>query len=73
VSAQLDDFKSLVFHGNSNKTVTSSQDKGHRAAMETFFRAIESGQPFPIPWDQLLENTQATIQLNQELWGWPAS
>lgn len=68
-SALIDDFKKILFHGVAGKAIASAQDKGHRAALETFFNSIQSGTSFPTPWPDLLSTTRATIELHNEIWG----
>jgi predicted dehydrogenase len=62
--AVLDDFRrlQLVRHGR-KRTFTSHfrQEKGHRAQLEAFFRAIRSGTEAPIPFDEIVATTLATL------------
>jgi hypothetical protein len=44
-----------------------SQDKGHRAAWQTFLAAIRTGAPPPIPYDHLLGVTRATLAAVESL------
>lgn len=67
-SATLNDFKDLRFFGAPGGE-SARQDKGHKAALETFLTAVRTGQSFPIPWDQLVETTEACIRLDDEVWG----
>jgi predicted dehydrogenase/threonine dehydrogenase-like Zn-dependent dehydrogenase len=39
------------------------QDKGHRAQIENWLRAVRSGGPAPIPLDELLEVSRWTLRL----------
>jgi predicted dehydrogenase/threonine dehydrogenase-like Zn-dependent dehydrogenase len=41
---------------------TWSQDKGQRACAKAFIDAVRSGAPAPIPFDQLIEVAQATLE-----------
>lgn len=68
-SAVLDDFKRLILYGAKEKHLTSVQDKGHLKALELFFDSIKKGHAFPTPWEQLVETTQATIELDRDVWG----
>src|SRR5260221_12672834 len=58
-SAVLEDFKRLTFHGGSAKSISSTQDKGLRASLETFLKSIQQGISFPAPWSVLLEKPRA--------------
>jgi predicted dehydrogenase/threonine dehydrogenase-like Zn-dependent dehydrogenase len=68
-SAVLRDFEQLELYGCAGSSKLAKQDKGHSTALETFFRAIAAGESFPIPWEQLYETTQSTIELDQAVWG----
>jgi predicted dehydrogenase len=68
-SAVIDDFKKLTFHGGVGKNISSGQDKGHRAALDAFFKSIQQGISFPTPWADLLETSRAVIELDREVWG----
>ncbi len=68
-SAVLEDFKRLTFHGGSAKSISSAQDKGHRASLDTFLKSIQQGVSFPTPWSDLLETSRAVIELDREVWG----
>lgn len=39
-----------------------SQDKGHAASTAAFLAAVRAGGPAPIPWDELLEVSEATLR-----------
>ena len=39
-----------------------SQDKGHAAGMAAFLDAVRTGGPAPIPVQELLEVSEATLQ-----------
>ena len=68
-SAVIDDFKSFRMLNNSGNEVSKSSDKGHATALDAFVMAIKDGIPFPIPWEQLHETTQAAIELDREIRG----
>lgn len=53
--AVIDDFRSVTTctGGKTNRAKWSQQDKGHRAEVEAFARALGSGGPAPIPWNEL--------------------
>ena len=62
---QLDNFRVLRGYGWKNFSTMKlwSQDKGHRAEVSAFFTAIKSGGPSPVPFDEIVEVTRASIQL----------
>jgi predicted dehydrogenase/threonine dehydrogenase-like Zn-dependent dehydrogenase len=67
-SALLDDFRQLqVFDGNKTNKTGGRQDKGHRAQFEAFTNAIVAGGAPPIPQDELLLSSLATILVDESL------
>ncbi|MCC6587588.1 MAG: bi-domain-containing oxidoreductase [Bryobacterales bacterium] len=60
----LDNFRSLRGHGwpGFKKMNLWRQDKGADAMAAAFMAAVREGKPSPIPFDELLEVTQATLQ-----------
>src|SRR5579872_4327406 len=63
--AALDDFRSLelVKHGRREKIRTHfRQDKGHHAEIQKFVDAIQFGLEAPIPFDEVISSTLATLQ-----------
>ena len=60
---QLDNFRSLVGHGWSGFTKQKlwAQDKGHNAEMKALVEAVENGTTSPIPFDQIVEVTKASL------------
>jgi predicted dehydrogenase/threonine dehydrogenase-like Zn-dependent dehydrogenase len=66
--ARLDDFRTLelVRNGKVQKFKTA-QDKGHRRELELTINAIRSGEPSPIPFDELVEVTETTFLVQQAL------
>jgi len=63
--AALEDFRSLELVTSGKRKVFRSrlvQDKGHRAEWEAFARAIKSGGPPPIPYDQIFGVMRATFK-----------
>lgn len=66
--AVLEDFRrlELVRHGT-KQTLRSRlrQDKGHRAQMEAFAGAVRNRGESPIPFDQILASTLATLRAAQ--------
>jgi predicted dehydrogenase/threonine dehydrogenase-like Zn-dependent dehydrogenase len=67
-AAVLDDFRrlDLVRHGKKS-TIRSRwrQDKGHRAEWAAFAGAISAHQPAPIPFDDLVCSTLATLRIDE--------
>jgi predicted dehydrogenase/threonine dehydrogenase-like Zn-dependent dehydrogenase len=60
--AVLDDYVSLTTVRDGRKTVQSgAQDKGWKAEMAAFAKAIREGTEPPIPYDQLIGVTKATL------------
>lgn len=63
--ASLEDFRSLELVKNGHRQVLRDQlgqDKGHRAAWGAFLKAVQTtGQP-PIPYDQLIGVTRASLE-----------
>jgi predicted dehydrogenase len=60
--AILDDFVSLTtVRDGKRKEERKSQDKGWKAEMEAFAKAIRAGGAAPIPYEQLIGVTQATF------------
>jgi predicted dehydrogenase len=60
----LDDFRTLEMVTESSNTLLKSrfsQDKGHLASWKNFVKCIEEGKNPPIPYDQLIAVTQASI------------
>jgi predicted dehydrogenase/threonine dehydrogenase-like Zn-dependent dehydrogenase len=67
-TAVLDDFRRLELIRNGSKQTTHSrwkQDKGHRAEWSAFVEAIEAaGQP-PIPFEEIVCSTLATLKADE--------
>ena len=60
--AVLDDYVSLTTVKDGKKTVQSgAQDKGWRAEMSAFARAIQGEGEAPIPYEQLIGVTKSTF------------
>ncbi|HYE99749.1 MAG TPA: Gfo/Idh/MocA family oxidoreductase, partial [Planctomycetota bacterium] len=62
-AAVIDDFREVTTAaGGRTKTRKGwSQDKGHRAEVEAFARAVAEGGPSPIPWEELRAVSLASI------------
>jgi len=64
--AILDDFRQLELVRNGRKQITRARwgrDKGHTAEMRAFVDALRAKTPPPIPLEQLIGSTLATIRL----------
>jgi predicted dehydrogenase len=62
--AVMDDFRTLELVTEGRKTKQRArlrQDKGHRAEWEAFVKAVQQGGPPPIPYDELISTTKASI------------
>jgi predicted dehydrogenase len=67
-SALLDDYRQLeVFDGKGANKTSGRRDKGHRAQFQAFTQAIANGGPSPIPQDELLLSSLATILVGESL------
>lgn len=66
---QLDNFRKLHGYGWSGfrKMDLWSQDKGNAACAAAFVDAIRRGECSPIPWNELVEVTQATFDIRDSL------
>ena len=68
--AILEDFRrlELVRHGK-KRTMRARwlQDKGHRGECEALANAIREGQAVPIPFDQIVGATLATLRIQDSL------
>jgi polar amino acid transport system substrate-binding protein len=57
------DFKTMEIHGTSSARMKlKAQDKGHKEELLRFFNAIKTGQPSPIPFEELYNSTLATFK-----------
>jgi predicted dehydrogenase len=62
---QLDNFRQLTGHGwrGFHKMNLWRQDKGHSAAVAAFLAAVRDGKLSPIPFEELIEVTRATLRV----------
>ena len=68
--AVLEDFRrlELVRHGKKETIRTRwRQDKGHSGECEAFANAIREGQAVPIPFDQIVSTTLASLRIQDSL------
>ena len=64
--AILEDFRRLELVRNGRKRITRArwrQDKGHKAEMQAFVDALRGKMPPPIPLEQIVGSTLATLRL----------
>ena len=64
--AILEDFRRLELVRNGRKQITRArwaQDKGHKAEMQAFVDALLGKTPLPIPFEQVVGSTLATLRL----------
>ncbi|GAB3927668.1 bi-domain-containing oxidoreductase [Kribbella albertanoniae] len=68
-NARLDNFASAsVWTGRKAATKKArGTDKGQRAELEAFVRAVKNGTPMPISFDSLIATTRATIAVDRSL------
>ena len=63
--AVLEDFRRLELVRNGRRQIIRSrlrQDKGHRAEWTAFAHSIRSGQPSPVPFNEIVASTLATLR-----------
>jgi len=66
--ARMDDFKVLsLSRGGKIETSKRGQDKGHRREMELAIDAMKQGKDAPIPFDELVEVTEATFAIEEAI------
>jgi predicted dehydrogenase len=67
--AILDDFRTLVLARNrkQERVKAANQDKGFETELRRFVAAARSGGEMPIPFDQLLASSRATIAATESL------
>ena len=65
--AVLDDYKTLSVYGKSLQKETIRQDKGHRGGVHAFLEAIRSGNPSPIPFEEIDCVTRATFAVMESI------
>jgi predicted dehydrogenase/threonine dehydrogenase-like Zn-dependent dehydrogenase len=61
-----DNFRSTREFGGRGKLSSFRQDKGHQAELAAFFHAIATDDISPIPLEELLEVSLATIRLDEQ-------
>jgi predicted dehydrogenase/threonine dehydrogenase-like Zn-dependent dehydrogenase len=69
-SGRLDNFQRVTAwssKGKSGRRVLAGQDKGQRAQLERFVRAVRTGSAMPIPLASLVATTRATLAVGSSL------
>jgi predicted dehydrogenase/threonine dehydrogenase-like Zn-dependent dehydrogenase len=65
---RIDDFKALYLsRDGKTETLKSGQDKGHRRELELTIDAMKHCKDAPIPFDQLIEVTEATFAVEEAI------
>jgi len=65
---RLENFQKLETIGwGKGSAMKGKQDKGHAAALDAFVKSIKSGEPSPIPLDEVLEVSRWSIRAAQSL------
>lgn len=65
----VDDFKSLLRCSDSEVLWSGTQDKGHYEELSRFGDAIAEGRPAPISFEEILEATAVSLQVEDLLFG----
>jgi len=62
---RLDNFRKLTGYGwkNFKKMNLFRQDKGQKACVKAFVDSIEQGLPSPIPFEEIIEVTKISIEI----------
>jgi predicted dehydrogenase len=69
-TGRLDNFQRVTVwssKGKSGRRVLAGQDKGQRAQLEQFVRAVRTGSAMPISFDSLVATTRATLAVEESL------
>lgn len=66
---QLDNFRSLAAYGwpGFKGMRLGRQDKGHEAEIRSVVEAIRTGRPSPIPWEEIVDVTNATFEADRQI------
>ena len=70
LSARLDDYRNLSIRYGSkrvNRTARLRQDKGHRAEWQAFVACLTGQGPVPIPFEEIVQSTEATLAAQDSL------
>jgi predicted dehydrogenase/threonine dehydrogenase-like Zn-dependent dehydrogenase len=64
--ARLEDFALLqMVRGGKTKRIKATRDKGHRRELELTLEAMRSGTEAPIPFEEIVEATEATFAVRE--------
>ncbi len=66
-TALLDNFERVVFYSDRKPHVLKASGKGHAEEVRAFLEAIRSGAPVPISFEEILETTRLTFDLEDSL------
>ncbi|HZZ50891.1 MAG TPA: bi-domain-containing oxidoreductase [Pseudonocardia sp.] len=67
---RLDDFQRATVHARrrwSSSRIPRARDKGQRAELEAFLRAVRTGEPMPVSLESLAMTTRATLAVASSL------
>jgi predicted dehydrogenase len=65
---RIDDFKTLYLsRDGKTETLKAGQDKGHRRELELTVEAMKHGKDAPIPFEELIEVTEATFAVEEAI------
>ncbi|KAA5536245.1 zinc-binding dehydrogenase [Taibaiella lutea] len=65
---KIDDFKTMTVYNKAEKTTKyKGQDKGHANEVHAFLDAIKNGSPQPIPFEECMLSSLATIKILQSI------
>lgn len=70
LSARLEDYRTLRIRQsgtNVNRAARLRQDKGHRAEWQALVDHLTGGGPVPIPFEEIIRSTTATLAAHQSL------
>lgn len=66
--ARLDDFRTLsLTRGGKTQVIRCHQDKGHQRELELTIEAMRTGGSCPIPFEELVEVTEATFAVHESI------
>jgi predicted dehydrogenase len=66
--ARLEDFEVLqLVRGGKTRRTQSTRDKGHRRELQLTIEAMATGAESPIPFDQVIEVTEATFAIHEAI------
>jgi polar amino acid transport system substrate-binding protein len=66
-TALLDNFERVVFYSDRKPHVVKASGKGHAEEVRAFLEALRSGSPAPISFEEILQTTRLTFDLEDSL------